>query len=69
MNQTGQLASNHFSGPLIVSRNGRSLDVVRCRRYLPGLSEDRGRDGAAQMRLPLGEWIVGLREATAPSAG
>ena len=53
----------HFAGPLIVCNSVRSLEVVRCRRFLPGAHEDAGQDGAAQLRLPLGEWIVGLRES------
>jgi len=59
--------AHHFAGPLIVCEGDRALEVVRCRRYLPGTHEDAGGDGAAQLRLPLGEWIVGLRESATAS--
>jgi hypothetical protein len=54
-----------FAGPLIVCDRPRGLEIVRCRRFSPGAREAAERDGAAQMCLPLGEWIVGLREVGA----
>ncbi len=54
-----------FAGPLVVCDQPRGLEVVRCRHFAPGATEDVEHGGAAQMRLPLGEWIVGLREPRA----
>jgi hypothetical protein len=52
-----------FSGPFVVCPAPRALEVVRGVGFGPGASENPGRDGTTQMRLPLGEWIVGLRSA------
>lgn len=58
--------SHPFAGPLIVCDHPRGLEVVRCRGFVAGSSEVADGTGAAQMRLPLGEWIVGLREVGPP---
>ncbi len=58
-----------FAGPLVICDRPRGLEVVRCRRFAPGASECVDAGGAAQMRLPLGEWIVGLRESGSVDAG
>lgn len=56
--------SSHFAGPLVVCDQPRGLEIVRGQGFARGAQEAPDGAGAAQMRLPLGEWIVGLREAT-----
>ncbi len=58
--------SSPFAGPLVVCDRPRGLEVVRGRGFAAGACERADGSGAAQMRLPLGEWIVGLREPGNP---
>lgn len=62
-------APTPFAGPLVVCDRPRGLEILRCRAFAPGASERADGTGAAQMRLPLGEWIVGLRDVAGAGTG
>ena len=61
MTNSPQRPPRFFDGPFVICPEPRALEIVRGVGFGPGASENPSQDGTTQMRLPLGDWIVGLR--------